>query len=486
MLTALIFIPLIGALITLLLPKDKPGTIKGFALIVSLIPFVLLFTIWGSFDPANPAMQLVQQVQWIPSIGAEYHVGVDGISFPLLWVTALVSVLAIVASWNINHRVKEFYAWTLTLQTAMYGVFLALDYVLFFIFWELLLVPMYFIIGIWGGERREYAAIKFFIYTLVGSAIMLVGILALYLTTGAETFNILALAEAAQGIDPRLAFWLFLAFAFGFAVKVPVWPFHTWLPDAHVEAPTGGSMILAGVLLKTGTYGFFRIAYPTFPEAASQLALVIGILAAFNIIYGALAAMAQKDLKKLVAYSSISHMGFVMLGLAAGTEMSMNGAMYVMISHGVISPLLFFLVGSVFYDRVHTRMMGDMGGLFVKMPVAGTILAFAAFANLGLPGLSGFVGEFFTFVGSFEALRAVVIVAAIGLAITAGYHLWMMQRVLMGQPKGDAALADINGRELVVGVPLMILTVVLGVYPALLLGLMNPAVVNLVSRLGGV
>lgn len=486
MLTALIFIPLIGALVTLLLPKDKPGTIKGFALIVSLIPLALLFVIWGAFDPSNPAMQLVQQVQWIPSIGAEYHVGVDGISFPLLWVTALVSVLAIVASWNIDHRVKEFYAWMLTLQTAMYGVFLALDYVLFFIFWELLLVPMYFIIGIWGGERREYAAIKFFIYTLVGSAIMLVGILALYLSTGAQTFNILALAEAAQGIDPRLAFWFFLAFAFGFAVKVPVWPFHTWLPDAHVEAPTGGSMILAGVLLKTGTYGFFRIAYPTFPEAASQFALVIGILAAFNIIYGALAAMAQKDLKKLVAYSSISHMGFVMLGLAAGTEMSMNGAMYVMISHGVISPLLFFLVGSVFYDRVHTRMMGDMGGLFVKMPVAATILAFAAFANLGLPGLSGFVGEFFTFVGSFEALRAVVIVAAIGLAITAGYHLWMMQRVLMGQPKTEAALADINGRELVVGVPLMILTVVLGVYPALLLGLMNPAVVSLVSRLGGV
>lgn len=486
MLTALIFIPLIGALITLLLPKDKPGTIKGFALIVSLIPLALLFAIWGSFDPSNPAMQLVQQVEWIPSIGAEYHVGVDGISFPLLWITALVSVLAIVASWNIDHRVKEFYAWMLTLQTAMYGVFLALDYVLFFIFWELLLVPMYFIIGIWGGERREYAAIKFFIYTLVGSAIMLVGILGLYLSTGAQTFNILALAEAAQGIDARLAFWFFLAFAFGFAVKVPVWPFHTWLPDAHVEAPTGGSMILAGVLLKTGTYGFFRIAYPTFPEAAAQFALVIGILAAFNIIYGALAAMAQKDLKKLVAYSSISHMGFVMLGLAAGTEMSMNGAMYVMISHGVISPLLFFLVGSVFYDRVHTRMMSDMGGLFVKMPVAATILAFAAFANLGLPGLSGFVGEFFTFVGSFEALRAVVIVAAIGLAITAGYHLWMMQRVLMGQPKTEAALADINGRELVVGVPLMILTVVLGVYPALLLGLMNPAVVSLVSRLGGV
>ena len=285
-----------------------------------------------------------------------------------------------------RHRVKEFYAWMLTLQTAMYGVFLALDYVLFFIFWELLLVPMYFIIGIWGGERREYAAIKFFIYTLVGSAIMLVGILAFYLPTVRETFNILALAEAAQGIDPRLAFWLFLAFSFGFAVKVPVWPFHTWLPDAHVEAPTGGSMILAGVLLKTGTYGFFRIAYPTFPEVP---AVSLWSLAFSPPSTSSTALWRPWRRRTSRSWSPIRRSATWASSCSAWPrvrEMSMNGAMYVMISHGVISPLLFFLVGSVFYDRVHTRMMGDMGGLFVKMPVAATILAFAAFANLGPSG----------------------------------------------------------------------------------------------------
>jgi NADH-quinone oxidoreductase subunit M len=344
---------------------------------------------------------------------------------------------------------------------------------------------MYFIIGIWGGERREYAAIKFFIYTLAGSAILLVGILAVYLATGAETFDIVAIAQAAHTVDPRVAFWIFLAFFIGFAVKVPVWPFHTWLPDAHVEAPTGGSMILAGVLLKTGAYAFFRIAYPTFPQVAADLSLLIGVLGLIGIIYGALAAMAQQDVKKLVAYSSVSHMGFVMLGLAAGSEMAMNGAMYVMVSHGLISPLMFFLVGSVFYDRTHTRMMGEMSGLFTKMPVAATVMAFAAFANLGLPGLSGFVGEFFTLVGSFESLRALVIIAALGLAVTAGYHLWMMRRVLMGTPHTDAPYVDITGRELVVGVPLMALILVLGVYPSLLLSVMNPSVVTLATRLGG-
>lgn len=485
MLTALIVIPLIGALITLLLPKENPELVKRFALGVSIIPLILVAIMWGSFEFGSSEIQFLQDFEWIPSIGASFKVGVDGLSYPMLWLTAIVSALSIIASWNIGHRQKEYFAWMLALQTAMYGVFLALDYLLFFVFWELLLVPMYFIIGIWGGNRREYAAIKFFLYTLVGSAILLVGILAVYLATGSQTFDIQAIAQMAQGIDPRVAFWIFLAFFFGFAVKVPVWPFHTWLPDAHVEAPTGGSMILAGVLLKTGAYAFFRIAYPTFPQVAADLSLFIGILGVIGIIYGALAAMSQQDIKKLVAYSSVSHMGFVILGLAAGSEMAMNGAMYVMVSHGLISPLMFFLVGSVFYDRTHTRMMGEMGGLFTKMPIAATVMAFAAFANLGLPGLSGFVGEFFTFVGSFGSFRALVIIAALGLAITAGYHLWMMQRVLMGKGKTEDHYVDLTGRELVVGVPLMALIVVLGIYPALLLGIMNPAVVTLASRLGG-
>lgn len=485
MLTALVVIPLIGALITLALPKENPELIKRFALLVSAVPLLLVALMLGGFQFGSAEMQYVVDVDWIPTIGASFKLGVDGLSYPMLWLTGIVSVLAIIASWTINHREKEFFAWMLALQTAMYGVFLALDYLLFFVFWELLLVPMYFIIGIWGGERREYAAIKFFIYTLAGSAILLVGILAVYLSTGAETFDIMAIAQMAQGIDPRVAFWIFLAFFIGFAVKVPVWPFHTWLPDAHVEAPTGGSMILAGVLLKTGAYAFFRIAYPTFPMVAADLSLLIGVLGLIGIVYGALAAMAQQDVKKLVAYSSVSHMGFVMLGLAAGSEMAMNGAIYVMVSHGLISPLMFFLVGSVFYDRTHTRMMGEMGGLFTKMPVAATVMAFAAFANLGLPGLSGFVGEFFTLVGSFESLRALVIIAALGLAVTAGYHLWMMRRVLMGTPRTDSAYADITGRELVVGVPLMALILILGVYPSLLLSVMNPSVVTLATRLGG-
>lgn len=484
MLTTLVFLPLLGALITLFIPKERTEAIKRFATAVTVIPLVLVAAIWLQADTARSGMWLMERATWIPSVGIEYVLGVDGLSFPMLLITAIVSLLACLVSYRIDHRVKEYFAWLLVLQTAVYGVFLALDYILFFVFWELQLVPMYFIIGIWGGERREYAAIKFFLYTLLASAILLVGILAVYLATGAQTFNILAIAELAN-FDPRFAFWAFLAFFFGFAVKVPVWPFHTWLPDAHVEAPTPGSMILAGVLLKTGAYAFFRIAAPTFPDVILSLQAVLGALAVINIIYGALAAMAQTDLKKLVAYSSISHMGFVLLGFAAGTQMGFSGAVYVMVSHGFISPLLFFLVGTVFYDRTHTRMMGELGGLFSKMPVAATIMAFAAFANLGLPGLSGFVGEFLTFAGTFEVLPAMVVIAALGLAITAGYHLWMMQRVLMGEGAAGAQYADIDRLELTVGVPLVALITLLGVYPRLVLEIANPAIAGIVARLGG-
>lgn len=505
-LTLIVFIPLLGAIIGLALPKENADIHRKWALAVSLLTFAIVLGMWGPFDASNPGIQFEQNIPWVPSVGINYHVGVDGISYPMLLLTGIVSVLAIVASWNIEHRQKEFFAWMLALQTAMYGVFVALDYILFFFFWELLLVPMYFLIGIWGGPKREYAAIKFFIYTLVGSAIMLVGILATYLKAGLGTFDIIAIAENAQ-FDPRFQFWAFLAIFIGFAVKVPIWPFHTWLPDAHVEAPTGGSMLLAGVLLKTGAYGFFRIAYPTFPLGADAFKWLLALLAVISIIYGALAAMGQRDLKKLVAYSSVSHMGFVTLGLAAAAgavaqasatgdastvtqlmsngSMALNGALYVMISHGLISPLMFFLVGSVFYDRAHTRMMGEMGGLFTKIPVAATVLAFASFANLGLPGLSGFVGEFFTFVGSFPTFRTIVVIAALGLAITAGYHLWMMQRVLMGEAKTEQSMPDINRRELAVSVPLMVLIVVLGVYPALALHILNPPVNQLMSKLGG-
>ncbi|HEY8532081.1 MAG TPA: NADH-quinone oxidoreductase subunit M, partial [Limnochorda sp.] len=357
---------------------------------------------------------------------------------------------------------------------------------LFYIFWEVVLVPMYFLIGIWGGPRRQYASIKFFIYTLAGSVVMLVGILALYFASGLGTFDMLAIAERG-GFDPTFQIWVFLALFFGFAVKVPIFPFHTWLPDAHVEAPTGGSMVLAGILLKMGTYGFFRIAVPTLPEAAAQFALPMAVLGVISIVYGALAAMAQPDLKKMVAYSSISHMGYVVLGIAAGvaggSEMAMNGALFVMVSHGVISPLMFFLAGSMVYDRTHTRMIPEMGGLWTQIPIVGTVLAFAAFANLGLPGLSGFAGEFFTFVGSFPVFTTLVIVGALGLILTAGYHLWMMQRVLLGEPKGNlGAVSDISGRELVVSLPLMAIILALGIFPPLLLQVVNPAVVALVNQ----
>ena len=507
MLSALIFAPLVGALIICLIPREHKQTIRQVALIASLVPVALVAVMWARFDFASSAMQFVERVPWVPSVGISYYVGTDGISFPMLIVTALVTTLAIVASFTIEERVKEFMALMLLLETGMLGVFVALDYFLFYIFWELVLVPMYFIIGIWGGPRREYAAIKFFIYTLAGSVVMLVGILALYFQSGLNTFDILAIAERAN-FPPSLQYWIFLLLFFGFAVKVPIFPFHTWLPDAHVEAPTGGSMLLAGVLLKMGTYGFYRISYPTLPDAARAFAVVMAALGVINIIYGALVAMAQRDFKKMVAYSSISHMGFVLLGLAAMTPMAMDGGLFVMISHGLISPLMFFFAGSVIYDRTHTRMLDEMSALFTRIPVAATLLAVAAFANLGLPGLSGFAGEFFTLVGSFPVLTRFVYVAVVGMVLTAGYHLWMMNRILMGPAVAYAAghggshhaghghgasgeghdggrLPDMTLREILVAAPLIVLIVLFGVAPSILVNMFDPAVQAVISRLGG-
>ncbi|SDC80685.1 MULTISPECIES: complex I subunit 4 family protein [unclassified Candidatus Frackibacter] len=484
MLSTLVFVPLIGAIITMFLPKEEDRIIKIFALLVSLIPIVLVGMMWLDFDMAAAGMQFVEKAEWIPSLGVTYHLGVDGISFPLLVISALITTMAIITSWNIDHRVKDFFAFVLLLETGLLGLFVALDYVLFYIFWEIVLVPMYFLIGIWGGPRRRYASIKFFIYTLLGSVVMLVGILALYFGSGLQTFDILTIAQQAN-LSPTFQWWLFLAFFLGFAVKVPVFPFHTWLPDAHVEAPTGGSMLLAGVLLKMGAYGFYRISYTTFPDAAQSFALFMGVLGVVNIIYGALAAMAQEDVKKMAAYSSISHMGFVLVGLAAMTPMSMNGGLYVLFSHGLISPLMFFFVGSVFYDRTHTRMMGELGGLYTKIPLAAGLLAFTAFANLGLPGLSGFIGEFFTFAGTWTELPNLVMIAVVGLVFTAAYHLRMMQKVLMGDaPAKYDGLPDISARELWVAIPLMLLIIWAGIYPNTLLSFFNPSVESILAVLG--
>lgn len=504
MLSLLVFTPLIGSLLIASLPRDNKHLLRRVALAFSLVPVALVAVMWARFDTTAQGMQFVERVPWIPAVGIQYYLGVDGISFPMLIVTALITALAILVSFNIEERVKEFMALMLLLETGMLGVFVALDYFLFYIFWEVVLVPMYFIIGIWGGPRREYAAIKFFIYTLLGSVVMLVGILALYFQSGLGTFDMLAIAEKAR-LSPTAQYWIFLLLFFGFAVKVPIFPFHTWLPDAHVEAPTGGSMLLAGVLLKMGTYGFYRISYPTLPDAAKAFAIVMGVLGVINIIYGALVAMAQRDFKKMVAYSSISHMGFVLLGLAAMTPMSMAGGLFVMVSHGLISPMMFFFAGTVIYERTHTRMLDQMNALFTKMPVAATLLAFAAFANLGLPGLSGFAGEFFTLTGAFTPMTNLVAIAVLGMVLTAAYHLMMMRQILMGDASAHAAghgaahahgehghgavealrLPDLNLREAIVSAPLVASIALFGVAPSILLELFNPSIQALLARMGG-
>jgi NADH-quinone oxidoreductase subunit M len=428
-------------------------------------------------------MQLVEKVPWIKSIGVQYFLGIDGISLPMVILTTLLAFLAVIASWNINLRPKEYFVLMLLLETGMLGVFLALDFVLFYVFWEVVLVPMYFLIGIWGGPRREYAAIKFFIYTLLGSVVMLIGILALYFASGLNTFSMLALIQGEY--SRTVQDLVFLAFFIGFAVKVPLFPFHTWLPDAHVEAPTAVSVLLAGVLLKMGSYGFLRISLPILPQAFHRMAFAIAILAVINIVYGAFVAMTQRDLKKLVAYSSVSHMGYVMLGVAAATTTAVNGAVLQMFNHGTITGMLFLLVGLI-YERTHTREIGELGGLMGKVPILAGILSFAAFASLGLPGLSGFVGEFLVLLGSFSKYTGATILAAAGIVITAGYLLWMVQRVNLGTLKSRYAdLTDVTLRDLSTLVPLVLIIIFIGVYPSPVLNIINPAVTSLINIIGG-
>lgn len=485
LLSMLVFAPLVGAVVLLFLPKAQEQLLKIVAALFAFIPIILVIAVWAGFEPGQAGMQFVEQANWVPGLGITYSLGTDGVSLSLLALTALVCFLSLIASWNIPTRIKDYLVLFLFLETGIMGVFVALDFILFFVFWELMLVPMYFLIGIWGGPRREYAAIKFFIYTLVGSVILLIGILALYFKTGATTFSILKLTEMSSGLPAGWQWWIFLAMFFGFAIKVPVVPFHTWLPDAHVEAPTPISMILAGVLLKTGTYALFRISHSVLPEAAMAFAWTMGILGVINIVYGALVAMAQKDMKKLVAYSSVSHMGFVLLGLAAATPMAVNGAVYQMISHGLISAMFFFMVG-VFYERTHTRQIPDLGGLFLTAPAAATLMTFTAFANLGLPGLSGFIAEFFTLAGTFGVYTSLVFLAGVGIIVVAAFNLWLMQRVLLGPEREEHAhIPDISPREQLVMVPLMVGTLLLGVLPSILLNLYNVPVMEFVARLTG-
>ncbi len=483
MLSLIVFIPLIGVLVCALLPKSRGEWARWVALAVTLVDLALAVAMVAGFDKAG-GMQYVERFDWVPQAGIQYFLGVDGISMPLVALSALLCVLAVLASWNISSKPTFYFAMLLLLQVGMNGVFSALDFVLFYVFWELVLVPMYFLIAQWGGPRREYAAIKFFLYTLLGSVFMLVGIVALYLTTG--TFDLVALAQAE--LDAGFQFWVFAAFFLGFAVKVPMFPLHTWLPDAHVEAPTAASVLLAGVMLKMGTYGFIRVSLPILPDAFAQWQWVIGLLAVISIVYGASVAFAQADVKKLVAYSSVSHMGFAMLGIASGTAAGIDGAMAVNISHGLITGMLFLMVGMV-YERAHTRQISELSGLAGQVPVLAGLLAFASFASMGIPGLSGFVGEFLSLMGAWQSTVIpawMVVVGAVGVLFGGAYMLWMVQRVIYGEPSGAVSgISDANVREVVTVIPLIALIVIIGLYWSALLDYVDPAVQVIVAGLGG-
>jgi len=488
------FFPVIGAAVILFIPSGRKEIIKTVAAAAAAVPLILAVQLFIKFDRTSSGFQFVEHYTWIESFNIEYFMGIDGLSVPMVLLTALLSFICVIASWGIEKSVKGYFALFLLLEAGMFGVFCALDFFLFYVFWEVMLLPMYFLIGIWGGPRREYAAIKFFLYTLAGSVLMLLAMIAMYLNTvdpvtGGHTFNMLHMFDQGnhsswlQGTDIRHLIWL--ALFIGFAIKVPVFPFHTWLPDAHVEAPTAVSVILAGVLLKMGTYGLLRISYPMLPDQALWFSYTLGVLGVVNILYGAYCALAQSDMKKLVAYSSISHMGFVMLGMAAMNSEGMNGAVLQMFNHGTITAMLFLCVG-VIYDRAHTREINAFGGMGMTMPKYFTVFSFALFAALGLPGLSGFVGEALVFMGAFPVYRTLTIIAALGIVIGAAYVLWMLQRVFLGpQNEKWKDLPDINTREMFTLVPLGILVVLLGVYPMPVLDLMKVTLNNLVKVVAG-
>jgi NADH-quinone oxidoreductase subunit M len=476
---ALVLLPLIGVVPVLLGPEPSA---KRTALVITTLEFLLSVGLWWALDPGSGRLQLISDIPWIPSWGISYRLGLDGISLVMVLLTTMLMPLSVLASWRyITQRERGFYALMLTLLTGMVGVFLALDLFVFYIFFEVMLIPMYFIIGIWGGANRLYAAIKFFIYTMAGSLLMLVAIVVLVwkvaASTGTLTFNYEYVLQHAGAIG-SVAPWLFAAFAIAFAIKVPIFPFHTWLPDAHVEAPTAGSVLLAGVMLKIGTYGFLRFAVPFFPHVALSppVSGLMVTLAVVGVVYGALVAMVQPDIKKLVAYSSVSHLGFVMLGIWGGSLQSVQGALMVMISHGFSTGALFLLIGML-YERRHTRLIADYGGIARVVPVFSLVLTLVALSSIGLPGLNGFVGEFLVLVGSFAAYPWATGVATTGVIFAAAYLLWALQRVIFNRldHAENESLADLTPRELVVMVPLLVGILWLGLYPGPVLRRMEPA-----------
>jgi len=474
------FLPLAGAFILLFVERRREAFIKGWAFAVSLADFLLSLHLFVAFRTDTPDLQFVEKVPWMEGLGVSYFLGIDGLSLLLLLLTTFLSTVAILASFPIVEKVKEYMICMLLLETGMVGVFVALDLLLFYIFWEAMLIPMYFLIGIWGGPRRIYATWKFILYTMAGSVLMLVGIIVLYFL-GGQTFDLSVLAQVP--IPPGLQRWLFLAFALAFAIKVPMFPFHTWLPDAHVEAPTAGSVLLAGILLKMGAYGFLRFALPLFPQASGEFAPLILFLALVGILYGALVSWVQPDLKTLVAYSSVSHLGFVMLGMFAFTIQGVEGAILQMVNHGLSTGALFLIVGML-YERTHTRMIEELGGLYRPLPRLGAFFLIVAFSSIGLPGLNGFVGEFLILVGTFLRSRTSAVLAALGVILAAVYMLWMLQRVMFGERKGPAAghLFDLSGREIAVLLPVVLLILWIGIYPHPFLKRMDASVQHLLQQ----
>jgi len=486
-LSLMTFLPLAGVFFLLFIPSGNHALLRGFTLAVTVVTFIVSIPLVTGFV-TNADYQFIVNIPWISAgpFKMNYHVGIDGISLWLVMLTTFIMPIAVLSTWNAVHeKVKGYMACLLLLQVGMLGAFISLDLFLFYIFWEVMLIPMYFIIGIWGGKNRIYAAVKFFIYTMVGSLLMLVAIIALYfkgLNAGATDFSLLNFFGL--NLDPVTQTWMFLAFALAFAIKVPMFPLHTWLPDAHTEAPTAGSVILAAVLLKMGTYGYVRFAMPLFPDAVDKFTPLIATLSVIGVIYASLVAMVQDDVKKLVAYSSVAHLGFVMLGVFSLNQMGLQGGMLQMLNHGVSTGALFLIVGFI-YERRHTRLITDFGGLSKQMPIFATIFMIVTFSSIGLPGTNGFVGEFLVLLGAFESkLRWYTVIASSGVILSAVYMLWMFQRVMFGKldnPKNQK-LADLNGREIAIMLPLVFLIFYMGLYPAPFINKMAPALDKVIQQ----
>ncbi|PWT90508.1 MAG: NADH-quinone oxidoreductase subunit M [Acidobacteria bacterium] len=481
-LSIVLFLPLLGAIIILFWKNAKVETIRNVAFFASFIDFILSALLFPAFNSMTQAPQFVEKISWIPSIGAEYYIGIDGLSLLLVLLTTFLTPLCVGISWHdIHNKTKQFYALLLMLETGILGVFMALDLFLFYLFWEAMLIPMYFLIGIWGGPRRLYAAVKFFLYTIAGSLLMLVAILYIYNMQSTPNFNILQLYSL-HFTRPE-QFWLFLAFFVAFAIKVPVFPFHTWLPDAHTEAPTAGSVILAGVLLKMGTYGMLRLAIPLFPDMARQIAPYVIALALVGIVYGALVSMVQTDIKKLVAYSSVSHLGFVILGMFAFNMQGMHGAVLQMVNHGLSTGGLFLLVGMI-YERRHTRLLSEFGGIAKQMPKYFFFFLVILLSSAGLPMLNGFVGEFLILLGAFQVKWWMALVGGTGIIWGAVYLLWMFQRFMFGplDKEENKQLKDLDAREIAILVPLVLAMFWIGIYSNSFLRKIDTAVATSIQQ----